>query len=311
MTPTTVQDAASIDPFDLEFLEDPHPFHAMLRDAAPVVRLEKYGVYAMARYAEVHAALVDWQSFQSAAGVGLSNFRTEKPWRPPSVLLEADPPRHDAPRAVVAPLLTTRRLRDLEEQWRADAAHPGRPSCSQRGTEFDAVTDLAEVFPLRVFPDAVGIGTEGRENLLPYGDFAFNAFGPANELVTSASPHMPPVTEWIGRQTLRENLTDDGFGAQIWAAADRGEITPEQAPMIVRSLLTAGRRHDRDRNRRDHARPRAHTRLGRPPAARPASHAHRFRRGGAARPRRCRRSSAPRPATSASATSRSATARRS
>jgi len=176
MTPTTVQDAASIDPFDLEFLENPHTFHAMLRDAAPVVRLEKYGVYAMARYAEVHAALVDWQSFQSATGVGLSNFRTEKPWRPPSVLLEADPPRHDAPRAVVAPLLTTRRLRDLEDQWRADAATLVA-ELLERGTAFDAVTDLAEVFPLRVFPDAVGIGTEGRENLLPYGDFAFNAFG--------------------------------------------------------------------------------------------------------------------------------------
>lgn len=232
-------DAASIDPFDLEFLRDPLPHHAVLRDAGPVVRLEKYGVYAMARYDEVHAALVDWQNFQSAAGVGLSNFRHEKPWRPPSVLLEADPPRHDAPRAVVAPLLTTRRLRDLEQSWRADAATVVA-AVLDRGDEFDAVTDLAEVFPLRVFPDAVGIGTEGRENLLPYGDFAFNAFGPPNELVTGAAPHMPPVTEWIGRQCLRENLTEDGFGAQIWAAADRGEISPEHAPMIVRSLLTAG-----------------------------------------------------------------------
>ena len=118
----TATDAASIDPFDLEFLNDPLPYQAMLRDAGPVVRLEKYGVYAMARYDEVHAALVDWQTFQSAAGVGLANFRHEKPWRPPSVLLEADPPRHDAPRAVVAPLLTTRRLRELEDRWRADAA---------------------------------------------------------------------------------------------------------------------------------------------------------------------------------------------
>jgi 4-methoxybenzoate monooxygenase (O-demethylating) len=156
-TTTTVTDAASIDPFDLEFLNDPHPFHAMLRDAGSVVRLDKYGVYAMARYDEVHAALVDWQTFQSAAGVGLSNFRHEKPWRPPSVLLEADPPRHDAPRAVVAPLLTTRRLRELEERWRADAATVVDELLA-RGDEFDAVADLAEVFPLRVFPDAVGIG---------------------------------------------------------------------------------------------------------------------------------------------------------
>ncbi len=31
-----------------------------------------------------------------------------------------------------------------------------------------------------------------------------------------------------------------GFGADIWAAADRGELTHAQAPLVVRSLLTAG-----------------------------------------------------------------------
>ncbi|MDV7088282.1 hypothetical protein R4369_29370 [Rhodococcus opacus] len=35
-------------------------------------------------------------------------------------------------------------------------------------------------------------------------------------------------------------LSEDGFGAQIGAAADRGDITYEQAPLIVRSLLSAG-----------------------------------------------------------------------
>ena len=93
--PLPVSDA---DPFGHDVLEDPLPFQAELRDAGPVVYLRRYDVYAMARYEQVHAALRDWQSFQSAAGVGLSNFRDEKPWRPPSLLLEADPPRHDAPR---------------------------------------------------------------------------------------------------------------------------------------------------------------------------------------------------------------------
>ena len=37
-----------------------------------------------------------------------------------------------------------------------------------------------------------------------------------------------------------EALAPEGFGADIWAASDRGDITPEQAPLIVRSLLTAG-----------------------------------------------------------------------
>ena len=84
------------------------------------------------------------------------------------------------------------------------------------------------MLPLRVFPDAVGIGKTGREHLLPYGDFAFNAFGPQNELVTVPAATIGPTVEWINTQCLRENLTDDGFGAQIWAAADRGEITPRR-----------------------------------------------------------------------------------
>ncbi len=106
--------------------------------------------------------------------------------------------------------------------------------------EFDAVPELAEAFPLRVFPDAVGIPTAGRENLLPYGEFAFNAFGPPNELVAAGAPRVPELSAWVSEQCVREVLSDGGFGAQIWAAADRGDITHEQAPLIVRSLLTAG-----------------------------------------------------------------------
>jgi 4-methoxybenzoate monooxygenase (O-demethylating) len=67
---------SAADPFGHEVLEDPLPLHAALRDAGQVVFLQRYGVYAMARYEQVHAALRDWQSFQSGAGVGLSNFRT-------------------------------------------------------------------------------------------------------------------------------------------------------------------------------------------------------------------------------------------
>lgn len=230
---------SDVDPFSYDVLEDPLPFQADLRAAGPVVYLEKYDVYAMGRHEEVHAALTDWQTFQSAAGVGLSNFRDEKPWRPPSLLLEADPPHHDAPRAILSKILGPREIRRLAESWAADAEELVEDLLTQ-GTEFDAVTDLAAAFPLRVFPDAVGIPKAGRENLLPYGDHAFNAFGPPNELVAKGAPRVAELSAWIAAQCTRDVLTGDGFGAQIWAAADRGDITEAQAPLIVRSLLTAG-----------------------------------------------------------------------
>ncbi|MBA8826159.1 hypothetical protein FHX42_003535 [Saccharopolyspora lacisalsi] len=227
-----------VDPFCPETLEDPLPMQAELREAGPVVRLGRYGIHATARYEEVRAALCDWQSFQSAAGVGLSNFRYEQPWRPPSLLLEADPPHHDAPRTVLARTLGPRALRELREDWFADAAQLVDQVLT--GHEFDAVTQLAEAFPLRVFPDAVGIPRQGRENLLPYGDFLFNSFGPANELVEQGRPRLAELSAWVDDQCRRTVLEDTGFGAAIWAAADRGDITHEQAPLIVRSLLSAG-----------------------------------------------------------------------
>lgn len=239
LDPSTTLPTNDTDPFGHEVLEDPLPFHAALRDAGPVVHLTRYDVYAFARYEQVHASLVDWQDFQSGAGVGLSNFRYEKPWRPPSLLLEADPPRHDAPRRVLTKVLGPRALRRLRAAWFADAEVLVESVLSS-GVEFDAVRDLAEAFPLRVFPDAVGLPKEGREHLLPYGDHLFNAFGPGNDLVQKGAPRVAELSAWVNAQCARDVLTDDGFGAAVWAASDRGDLTPEQAPLVVRSLLSAG-----------------------------------------------------------------------
>ncbi|MDI9974392.1 cytochrome P450 [Rhodococcus sp. IEGM 1307] len=237
--PAPALPVSDADPFALDVLQDPLPFQESLRDAGPVVYLRRYDVFALGRYEQVHAALTDWQSFQSAAGVGLSNFRYETPWRPPSVLLEADPPHHDAPRVVLSKILGPRALQKLRAAWFRDAEALVDQLLANT-TEFDAVTALAAAFPLRVFPDAVGISDAGRENLLPYGDHAFNSFGPANSLVEKGAPRVAELSGWVKAQCARDALTGDGFGAQIWAAADRGDITYEQAPLVVRSLLTAG-----------------------------------------------------------------------
>lgn len=230
--------STDLDPFDHDSLEDPAPLHTALRDAGPVVYLNRYDVYAMARYQQVHAALTDWQGFQSAAGVGLSNFRYEMQWRPPSLLLEADPPHHDAPRTVLTKILGPRAMRKLRQTWIADAHDLVDQVLTQK--EFDAATELAAAFPLRVFPDAVGIPRAGRDNLLPYGDHLFNAFGPHNDLVDKGQPRVAELSGWVNSQCTRDVLSPDGFGAQIWAATDKGDITPEQAPLVVRSLLSAG-----------------------------------------------------------------------
>ena len=227
-----------VDPFSRAFLEDPFPDHARLRDAGPVAWLTRYRVFAVARHAEVRAVLQDWETYSSAAGVGLADFRREKPWRLPSLVLETDPPLHDRTRRVLSRVLSAGAMRALRDRFQADADEMVAELVA-RGT-FDAVPDLAEAYPLRVFPDAVGMPRENRRHLLPYGNMVFNSFGPHNAFFQDAVQDAAPVLQWVQAQSQRENLSATGFGAEIHAAADAGELTAEEAPQVVRSLLTAG-----------------------------------------------------------------------
>lgn len=241
MTATTAKaecPVLGVDPYSRENLMDPSALHAQLRDAGPVVRLARYECWAMARFAEVHAAMNDWQTYSSASGVGLDDFRKTKPWRPPSILLEVDPPLHTQTRSVMSRVMSPAAMRQKRVEWQ-EKADRLVDDLVARGT-FDAISDLANVFPLRVFPDAVGLGPEGRENLLPYGNMVFNSFGPRNEVFLESVADAQPVVQWIMDQCRRDMLTPGGFGAQVFEAMDRGEIDETQAPILVRSMLTAG-----------------------------------------------------------------------
>ena len=231
--------ALDVDPFSDAFLADPYPDHEVLREAGPVVWLNKYEVYASARHAEVQHALEDWRTFSSAAGVGLANTQKEEPFfRPPSLVLEADPPLHDRTRPVLALALSPAALRDLRPQFEAEA-HALLNRLVPRGS-FDGVTDLAEVYPIGVFADALGLRQAGREHLLPYAAFLFNAFGPRNPRFEETLRAGETARAWVMDQCHRGALRPGSLGARVFEGVDRGEISEAEAALLVRSLLSAG-----------------------------------------------------------------------
>ncbi|WP_315786370.1 cytochrome P450 [Bradyrhizobium sp. SZCCHNPS1003] len=247
MNPTGLSPAAgvapviphlAVDPFSYEFFDDPYPAHQEMREAGPVVHLDAWNVYGVARYAEVYAVLNDPQTFCSSRGVGLSDFAKEKPWRPPSLILEADPPAHTRTRAVLSKVLSPAVMKRLRDGFIA-AAEAKVDELVGRGS-FDVIPDLAEAYPLSVFPDALGLKPEGREHLIPYASLVFNAFGPPNELRQQAIERSAPHQAYVTEQCQRDNLTSGGFGSCIHAFTDSGDITPAEAPLLVRSLLSAG-----------------------------------------------------------------------
>jgi len=225
------------DPFGAAFFDDPFPTHDALRNAGPVVWLERYGVPCVARYFEVAAVLKDWQQFSSASGVGFANILNETTWRSPSAILEQDPPEHTRARAVMQRVLSPIAMKALRESFMA-VAEATVEAALDKGV-IEAVTNLAEAYPLAVFPDALGMSREGREHILPFASVVFNAFGPDNQFRRSALATAAPHINWVTEQ-CREALTSEGFGGELNKAVKSGQLTEEEAVLLMRSLFSAG-----------------------------------------------------------------------
>ena len=227
-----------VDPFDTTILTNPLDYYAELRSKGPFVYIPKYSVLACGRYAETREVFSDWERFVSSRGVGLQDFILEEPWRPPSIVLEVDPPYHTKTRVVIERALSPRAVRNLRESFWEDAEKLVDKLLEK--STFDAVEALAETYPTTVFPRAVGLQQIDRRRLVDYGEMVFNAIGPDNELRRNAMAKGPDVVPWIMEQCQRERLNPEGFGAAIYAGSDTGEVTVEEAGLLVRSLLSAG-----------------------------------------------------------------------
>lgn len=226
------------DPYAEAVLTDPLPFFAELRAKGPFAYLSRYRMLACGRDAVVRVVFGDHTRFVSSRGVGVSDFALEPPWRPPSIVLEVDPPAHARTRRVLTRALSPRAVADLREAFAAEAA-----ALIDRliaAGPIDAVADLAEAFPTSVLPRAVGLREPDPRRLIDYGAMVFNALGPDNDLRRRIMARAADIVPWINTACLRENLTETGFGATIYAAATAGDITEEEAGMLVRSLLSAG-----------------------------------------------------------------------
>jgi cytochrome P450 len=230
--------ASDIDPFSSGYILDPYPAHRWMRDAGPVVWLEKWNVWAVARHEQVQAVLTDWKTFCSGAGVGIANMKQSGNWRTPSLLLETDPPDHTANRAIVGRILSPAALRALRATFESEAEILVDRTLA--AGDFDGITGFAEAFPMKVFADAVGVPVEGRDHLIAWGNMVFNGMGPRNELFDRAMANAQSVTDWITMACQRENLTEGGLGAQVYRHVDAGEIDARHAALLVRSFLSAG-----------------------------------------------------------------------
>ena len=230
---------SDLDPFSPQFRADPFTPYAQLRELGPpIVWLTRHSIWVVSRYEPVRAVLSDWKRFSNAGGGGIKNYFLEKPWRRPSLILEVDPPEHQRTRKVLMQVLSPGRLEQLRATFEAQA-DAIIEAALESGT-LDGIPDLVQRFPLTVFPDAVGMKREDRSNMLLYGSMVFGGFGPVTPWYEELMKQAETVSAWIMERCQREALAPDGMGADIYAQVDAGVIAEWEAPLLVRSFLSAG-----------------------------------------------------------------------
>jgi len=144
-----------VDPYDEAILTAPEDYYAELRAKGPFVFISKYAALACGRYKETRQVFSDHENFVSSRGVGLADFKVTEPWRPASLILEADPPEHTRVRRIMAKVLSPQVMRQSADYFKQIAQELVN-SVVARG-EIEVVSELAEVYPTTVFPKIVGL----------------------------------------------------------------------------------------------------------------------------------------------------------
>jgi 4-methoxybenzoate monooxygenase (O-demethylating) len=206
-----------------------------IREIAPVVWLAREDIAIIGRYAHVAAGLTDWQSFSSRS----------RPWHDPEtarpgVLLMDDPPRHTEMRKVMAKIISPSRLREWSGEFARIAEELVGRLMAREGDVVDANLDITRAFVHRVLPDLLGMPKEGREYISAFGNIGWATLGPRNELFDEALDGADRVVEWADWACARENMTKDGLGEATYRLVDAGEITEEEAKLLIRAILSAG-----------------------------------------------------------------------
>ena len=215
--------------FDETSLADPFDDYRRLRDAGPVVRLERPDVFAIGRFGDVQAALRDSAVLISGEGVGFgAAFNAPKGRN----VLQTDGDLHRRMRGTVIRPLMPAALREIRPDLKAligarVAALKGRGS-------FDAMRELAAFLPVEAVSHLVGLPSVGRERMLEWAAAAFNVIGP-DQFSEDVSTMAEAFTYM---STLREDEVRDGsWAAELFAAADSGRLSRAEAMAAISAYV--------------------------------------------------------------------------
>ena len=156
------------DPYDYDIDADPHPVWKRMRDEAPLYRNDRYDFYALSRFADVHNASLDIETFSSAKGTVLELMDHGQETYPFPLMIFRDPPEHSQLRKLVSRAFSPRRIAALEGQIRQLTIGYLDPFVGAGG--FDYVADFGAKLPMMVIGAMLGVPAEDRDAIRVWTD---------------------------------------------------------------------------------------------------------------------------------------------
>jgi cytochrome P450 len=215
------------DLYGREAINDPYPFYRELRDLAPAVWMSRRRMWAIGRFEDVRAALRADTALVSGSGVA-GNDLVNNAGSP--ITLTSDGEVHARRRLALIQPVMPGPLKELRSRLEQEADELVARLAT--GETFDAMDAFATHLPVKVVADLVGLTEHGRTNMLRWAAATFDVLGVMNKRGLRAMPQLLELSRYI-QGLSRESVVPGGWADRLFEAADRGDLSPDEARAMV------------------------------------------------------------------------------
>ena len=223
------------DPFSYDIHENPYPVYKRLRDEAPAYYNEEHGFWALSRYDDVRAALLDHATYCSGQGFTLEDIGD---FALP-MMLGMDPPDHTRLRGTINRALTPKRVAALEDPLRELARELlGRMATRGRG---DVIADFAAILPMAVISRMLRVPAADQDQLRALSDAMLHRDDSVRGVPETGKQAAGQIYAYFEQLLAERDAADsDDLLSLLLAAEKRGEISHVEILGFCFLLIIAG-----------------------------------------------------------------------
>ena len=219
--------------YSADFIRDPVPGFARMRELGPVVWMRHQKAYAVPRYAEVVEVLRKPNVYLSGHGISMSEDVN-------AMLIgstvNSDGEAHHRRRKITARPLMPKAIEALETYIRDTAQALADKLVAKRA--FDGVSEFAEVLPLSIVIDLVGLDDSGRANMLDWGSAVFDLMDGHNQRSKDAYQTLVGLRDYLDVYGRAEHLKEGGLARRIFEMTPQEGFSEKEAAQLMRDYIS-------------------------------------------------------------------------